>query len=96
MIETNRGQALADERKMPFFETSAKNGVNVEEAFLTLVHAILQARKIDLSDGPKEVASKEAKPPIDIGKQMPHQHPDKITPPPPNDTNGCCSGAGQK
>ena len=33
-IETSRGQALADEYGMRFFETSAKNNINVEDVYL--------------------------------------------------------------
>jgi len=33
VIETSRGKALAEEYGIPFFETSAKNNLNVQEAF---------------------------------------------------------------
>lgn len=36
-ITTTQGQALADNYNMPYFETSAKTGKNVETAFLSLV-----------------------------------------------------------
>ena len=35
-ITKARGQALADEFGIPFFETSAKASVNVEDAFMTI------------------------------------------------------------
>jgi Ras-related protein Rab-8A len=42
VIETARGQALADEYKMQFFETSAKNNINVEKAFFAMAREVLQ------------------------------------------------------
>jgi len=36
IIDTQRGQSLADEFKIPFFETSAKNAIKVEDAFISL------------------------------------------------------------
>ena len=36
MVDTAAGQALADEYKIKFFETSAKNNINVEPAIFTL------------------------------------------------------------
>jgi len=41
VVETSRGQALADEYDIKFFETSAKTDSNVEEAFTTLVEAVV-------------------------------------------------------
>jgi len=40
VIEIERGQKLAEEYGIPFWETSAKSGTNVEEAFSTLVQKI--------------------------------------------------------
>ena len=40
-VSTERGQMLAAEFGIKFFETSAKSGLNVEEAFLTLARDIL-------------------------------------------------------
>ena len=39
-VEPSRGKALADENKMSFFETSAKNNINVKETFYHLAHEI--------------------------------------------------------
>jgi len=39
VISTQRGQDLANEYGIPFFETSAKSSINVEECFLTLANA---------------------------------------------------------
>ncbi|VVC97595.1 unnamed protein product [Leptidea sinapis] len=35
-IQEERGQKIADDFDMPFFEVSCKNNINIEEAFLTL------------------------------------------------------------
>ncbi len=39
-VDTDRARALADEYKMGFFETSAKNDINVKETFYYLAHEI--------------------------------------------------------
>jgi len=46
IIDTARGKSLADEFKIPFFETSAKNSINVEEAFISLARDV-KKRLID-------------------------------------------------
>lgn len=53
-IETTRGQALADEYGMKFFETSAKNNINVEEAFISIARDI----KKRIMDNPQAVGGK--------------------------------------
>jgi Ras-related protein Rab-8A len=41
-VATARGQALAEQHGIPFFETSAKNGINIEEAFSAITRDIKQ------------------------------------------------------
>lgn len=41
-VATARGQALADQHGIRFFETSAKNSINIEEAFSTITRDIKQ------------------------------------------------------
>lgn len=41
-IAAARGQALADQYGIHFFETSAKNGINIEESFSTIARDIKQ------------------------------------------------------
>ena len=48
-MSTERGQMLAAELGIKFFETSAKSGLNVEEAFLTLTRDILY--KMEVKNG---------------------------------------------
>lgn len=38
VISTQRGQDLANEYGIPFFECSAKSSINVEESFMSLAH----------------------------------------------------------
>ena len=40
-VDAARGKALADEFNMRFFETSAKDGTNVRDAFHTLARDVL-------------------------------------------------------
>ena len=40
-IDAARGKALADEFRMRFFETSAKDGTNVKEAFHVLARDVI-------------------------------------------------------
>lgn len=41
-VPYSRGQALADENNIPFFETSAKDNSNVEEVFTAIAKAVMQ------------------------------------------------------
>jgi len=50
-VDTPRGQSLADEYGIKFLETSAKNNINVEEAFITLARDI-KKRLIDNGPDP--------------------------------------------
>ena len=49
-VATARGQALADQHGIRFFETSAKNSINIEEAFSTITRDIKQ-RLLDGGSG---------------------------------------------
>jgi len=49
VVDSARGKALADEYAIKFLETSAKNSINVEEAFITLAKDI-KKRLIDNQD----------------------------------------------
>jgi len=49
VVETERGQALADEYHIKFMETSAKNSINVDKAFISLAKDI-KNRLIDNPD----------------------------------------------
>ena len=40
LVKTEDGQKIADEFKLPFYETSAKNGVNINKIFEDLVEVI--------------------------------------------------------
>lgn len=53
VVDTSRGQALADEYNIKFLETSAKNNINVEEAFFTIARDI-KGRLIDTNEPIKE------------------------------------------
>lgn len=43
-VDDVRGQKIADNFDMPFFEVSCKENVNIEEAFLTLARRIREQR----------------------------------------------------
>jgi len=55
VVDSARGKALADEYAIKFLETSAKNSINVEEAFITLAKDI-KKRLIDNQDAPNNPA----------------------------------------
>jgi Ras-related protein Rab-8A len=48
-----RGKALADEYRIPFFETSAKSGAHVEEVFLSMAREVMGR----IRDAPPDGAS---------------------------------------
>mmetsp|Transcript_38803 Transcript_38803/g.122295 ORF Transcript_38803/g.122295 Transcript_38803/m.122295 type:complete len:95 (-) Transcript_38803:135-419(-) len=55
VIETARGQALADEFGIKFFETSAKNNINVEKAFTEIARDVMvRLREQEAKDGGKK------------------------------------------
>lgn len=45
-VEFVEGKEFADEKKLQFFETSAKTGINVEEAFKTMFEIVCQELEI--------------------------------------------------
>jgi len=78
IIDTARGKALADEFHIPFFETSAKNSINVEEAFISLARDV----KKRLIDNAKPAASESYGGVPGIVKPSSGQ--------PPAQKKGCC------
>jgi len=46
MISTNRGQEIASQNGIKFYETSAKNNININEAFMTLATDILRRQPL--------------------------------------------------
>jgi len=60
VVDSARGKALADEYGIKFLETSAKNSINVEEAFITLAKDI-KKRLIDNTDAPTPSAQPGSK-----------------------------------
>mmetsp|Transcript_6197 Transcript_6197/g.9681 ORF Transcript_6197/g.9681 Transcript_6197/m.9681 type:complete len:222 (-) Transcript_6197:57-722(-) len=55
VVDASRGKALADEYGIPFMETSAKEGSNVEEAFIAIADSVrvrLQAKESVASSVP--------------------------------------------
>jgi len=79
VIDTARGKALADEYGIKFLECSAKNSINVDEAFITLARDI-KKRLIDTAD-PSATGNTPNSDGLNLDK--PQKKQDKKT--------GCCS-----
>jgi Ras-related protein Rab-8A len=91
VIDAERGQALANEYGIKFVETSAKNSINLEEAFITLAKAIKE-RPIDNRSGGEAVPAQPQSPNPDGGIVVV----DSVQPggqkkPQPNQSGGCCA-----
>eukprot|EP01092_Planopodium_desertum_P011489 TRINITY_DN5227_c0_g5_i1.p1 TRINITY_DN5227_c0_g5~~TRINITY_DN5227_c0_g5_i1.p1 ORF type:complete len:123 (+),score=20.91 TRINITY_DN5227_c0_g5_i1:62-430(+) len=57
-VPTSEGQALGEKYKVPFFETSAKTRVNVDEVFFELVRLVKKSKVDPAGDsGDKEAAA---------------------------------------
>jgi Ras-related protein Rab-1A len=58
-VETDEAKAFADERGIPFLETSAKSATNVEKAFLTMAAEIKNRMAMvpQAEEGPKGTVS---------------------------------------
>lgn len=59
MVTSAEGEALAREYKIPFFETSALNNTNVDNAFMALVTEI--KLRLDAEEAANSRAAKEEK-----------------------------------
>jgi Ras-related protein Rab-8A len=64
VVEKSRGQALADEHQIAFFETSAKNNINVTEAFVSIATSI---KKRLMDNGPAKPGPPGGGPTIVVG-----------------------------
>ncbi|MBA0740222.1 hypothetical protein Gogos_013440, partial [Gossypium gossypioides] len=58
-VPTSKGQALADEYGIKFFETSAKTNLNVEEVFFSIARDIKQ--RLADTDSKAEVCHRQSK-----------------------------------
>jgi len=68
VVEESRGRELAEEYSIPFFQTSAKADINVQEAFTCLVNAVCQRLFADQKGG-KEKSPAKAATDVDIDKK---------------------------
>ncbi|XP_063221644.1 ras-related protein Rab-8A [Bacillus rossius redtenbacheri] len=66
-VDKERGDKIADNFDMPFFEVSCKNNVNIEEAFLTLARRIRDQRNRRASLFDSAERSAEA---VDLSKEV--------------------------
>lgn len=62
VVEKSQGSALAEEYGIPFFETSAKNNINVVEAFNTIANEVLMKMKPENGPNDKVVLGGGSKP----------------------------------
>ena len=72
VITTDQGQQLADEYGLPFFETSAKSGLNIHELFQSLAKRIVATRAVTdgatkPTAGPRKLNAAKPKPKEDTG-----------------------------
>ena len=44
-VKTEEGQAIANKYKMPFFETSAKENINIRDSVMKLVNMVIETQK---------------------------------------------------
>mmetsp|Transcript_27509 Transcript_27509/g.30635 ORF Transcript_27509/g.30635 Transcript_27509/m.30635 type:complete len:150 (+) Transcript_27509:207-656(+) len=57
-VSTKEGQELADHYGCMFFETSAKDNTNIDESFHTILHAILELKKVQIPLDKKQSKSR--------------------------------------
>ena len=56
-VPREEGQKFAESKGCPFFETSAKEALNVEEAFISLCRLVLLNRQTEMNDNDDKKAS---------------------------------------
>eukprot|EP00218_Dolichomastix_sp_CCMP3274_P006602 CAMPEP_0170143460 /NCGR_PEP_ID=MMETSP0033_2-20121228/11068_1 /TAXON_ID=195969 /ORGANISM="Dolichomastix tenuilepis, Strain CCMP3274" /LENGTH=230 /DNA_ID=CAMNT_0010379909 /DNA_START=129 /DNA_END=821 /DNA_ORIENTATION=+ len=71
VVSTARGQALADEFGIKFFETSAKRNINVEQSFSTIAREVTARLQADAAGGAETAAAGGAGSTIVLGAQKP-------------------------
>jgi GTPase SAR1 family protein len=77
VVSTEAGKEFAASQKLPFFETSAKDGVCVDDAFMHLAELV----KARVMDKPTTETDMGVPPPTTV---------DPIKQPPPPTKQGCC------